>query len=195
MTASSTEKCRQLLAHFAHTLSAKATTFPVNLGKLCAELRVRIFHKDGIPRFRAYLADGGFKWESAVIFLPSEGLGTAYERFCVAHEIAHLLLFRERIASASSESEHWQLEELCDGFARTLLVPDREVQRYLTNREPISALRAAFALSRAAKVPWIQSAFRISEHQSNLFFLRFVLLPAATPPGWNKGDWPLQAGA
>jgi hypothetical protein len=177
MSTSSGEHGRHLLTQFAHAFNSESATFPVNLGKLCAGLGVRLLHKDGIPRFKAYLAKPGSNWESAVILLPAEGFGTAYERFCIAHEIAHLLLFRELVARPLTESQHWQLEELCDDFARKLLVPDLAMQRYLTDREPISMLRAAFALSRAAKVPWVHAALRISELQSDVFFFRLALSP------------------
>jgi hypothetical protein len=177
MIASSGEHCQRLLTHFVHRFNNESAAFPVNLGKLCAELGVRLVHKDGIPRFNAYLAKAGSNWESAVIFLPNEGFGTPYERFCIAHEIAHLLLFRELVARPSTESQHWQMEELCDTFARNLLVPESAMQRYLTEREPISTLHAAFALSKAAKVPWVQAALRISELQSDVFFLRLALPP------------------
>jgi Zn-dependent peptidase ImmA (M78 family) len=176
-SAPSSERCRQLLTDFARTFDGKNTTFPVNLGKLCAELGVRISHKNGIPRFQAYLADVGSNWEDAIIFLPAEGLGSPYERFCIAHEIAHLLLFRELVSRPSSASQHWKLEALCDDFARKLLVPDSAIPRHLTSREPISILRTVFALSRAAKVPWIQAALRISEFQCDVFFLRLGLVP------------------
>jgi hypothetical protein len=176
-SAPSGQQRRQLLMSFAQAFARENTRYPVNLGKLCADLGVRILHKDGIPRFKAYLADAGSNWENAVIFLPPEGSGSAYERVCIAHEIAHLLLFRELAASPSTESQHWQLEELCDDFARKLLVPDSAVEQHLSSREPISTLRTAFALSQASKVPWILAALRISELQSDVFFLRLELIP------------------
>jgi hypothetical protein len=172
------ERCRDMLDAHVVKLHARTAAFPINLGRLCSELGVSLVYKEGISRFNAYVADSGRKWETAAVFLPPEGFGSNYERFCIAHEIAHLLLFRELDAKPQDGSEYWRFEELCDDFARKLLIPEGMVKSHLGQRDPISALKVSFTLTRVSRVPWIHAARRISEFQPDVYFLRLAVAVA-----------------
>jgi Zn-dependent peptidase ImmA (M78 family) len=174
----SPERCRDLLNSSVDKLLANTTQFPFNLGRLCSQLGVSLIYKEGISRFNAYIANSGRNWETAAVFLPTEGFGSSYERFCIAHELGHLLLFRELDARPEGGSDYWRFEELCDEFARKLLVPEDVVKDHLCCRDPISALKSSLMLARVSKVPWIHAARRISEFQSGVYFLRLTVAPS-----------------
>jgi hypothetical protein len=48
---------------------------------------------------------------------------TPYERFTIAHELAHYVLVRATTFRASREADYWLGEELCNRFASRLLIP------------------------------------------------------------------------
>jgi hypothetical protein len=87
-----------------------------------------------------------------------EHLLTPRERFSVAHELGHLVAFREfRVLPALERAIYWTQEECMHHFAATLLTPDALVEGWLKSvpdGEPISP----FLLRR-----WAASEARLSE--------------------------------
>jgi len=144
---------------------------------ICFSLGVTVQKKDSVPPYKAYLSVDPSKNHSALILLPSKKIGT-FERFCVAHELAHYLLLISFSALPRDKSEYWKHEELCDDFARCLLVPTRYVSQRLRD-ESLSAsryLHLCGEISKLARVPWIHVAHRIAELRPDVAYLRFQLL-------------------
>lgn len=163
-------QCKAFLECEAFRLSR--TALPVHLGKLCAALGLVVSYRDDLKKPSAYLVRTGDDWRRATVLLPSVGRGSRYQRFCLGHEIAHLLLFRQFELPPEGDRSYWQVEELCDEFARRLLVPDSVVEEYYAPTQPEAILESSYKLCAAAQVPWSQAAKRIGEYRGNVFFFR-----------------------
>jgi IrrE N-terminal-like domain len=88
------------------------------------------------------------------------------ERFTVAHEIGHFLLFRNGVPPPQSRSEYWQLEELCNVFAGQLLIADFELEQFFPARRSSSATQLLLLtkqLARRLLVSFEVSARRVTE--------------------------------
>jgi hypothetical protein len=94
-------------------------------------------------------------------------------RFLVAHEIGHIVLERLGVNFPVSRKEYWAHEDLCDDFARHLLIPDRYL--HLISNSPESAEIAVGNMSRLAincSVNPAVSAFRLARSNPKLVFAR-----------------------
>ena len=71
-----------------------------------------------------YLA-GGYNRRDWVISIKGDVSGDLSwdQRFAVAHELAHLLLFEARMTGPCGKEEYWLMEEVCDRIANILLSP------------------------------------------------------------------------
>jgi hypothetical protein len=99
---------------------------------------------------------------------------TTHWRFAIAHELAHLILYRSKAVSPAGKSEYWQVEALCDAFARRLLVGDTEV-RHAVNRSlrtGVELLPLSSRIASKARVPWSAAAYRVTDIDSDCIFLR-----------------------
>jgi hypothetical protein len=97
---------------------------------------------------------------------------TSWERFIIAHELGHIVLDRTCDSRPLGKSEYWQHEELCDTFARWLLLPSW-VSKVVagSRRTPSQRLNLCQHLKHTADVPWRAAAFRISEWDPTTRFL------------------------
>ena len=170
---------RSHLRSWAEELNARVSEPPVLVRDICSSLGVFIEKKDTVPQYKAYLSVDPFKDHSALILLPSKEIGN-FERFCIAHELAHYLLLVLFSALPQNKSEYWKHEELCDDFARCLLVPTRYVSQRLhdENASATRYLHLCGEISQSARVPWIQVAHRIAELRPNVTYLRCQRLPS-----------------
>jgi hypothetical protein len=110
----------------------------------------------------------------------SERCREAWDRYLVAHELGHLLLFRAGVGRPFGRGEYYLHEELCDSFARWLLLPEHLAQE-LTRPLPCNWTQATEALEISfrvvakmesrAFVPWILAAFRASDCSPSFGFL------------------------
>jgi hypothetical protein len=75
-----------------------------------------------------------------------------HERFTIAHEIAHYLILNESAVLPKREAEYWLLEELCNRFASTLLIPRSLVAGISEPRSAAELADAVNSLARAAQV-------------------------------------------
>lgn len=170
---------REVLSQYAQRIVGNNPTVPVDLEQICAQYSLQLLHKD-ISGYRAYLATSELEDEARYfILLPRKGKGTSFERFCIAHEIAHYLLLTQFGTPNPAELNHWRTESLCDEFARQLLVPDGFLRTKLPNPASTASdmLRAADRVAVAAGVPWIQAARRVHEVATSARFLRMQIEP------------------
>jgi len=99
---------------------------------------------------------------------------TAFERFLIAHELGHLILIRTGVDGPVGTAEYWKLEDLCDCFSRWLLMPERIVRAMLQDRPSTGTelLEISSRLALVAQVSWPTAAYRISDADPSLTFLR-----------------------
>lgn len=171
----------ETIQHYRSSLAANALSIfghspklPVHIEQVCALLKVGIVYSDEVAKFKAYLCVEHERDKIAKILLPPHRAGSPYERFCIAHELAHLFLWRVYRAVPHGSSEYWQFEEICDEFARTLLMPEVEVRRRIAadSCHAAALLKESYRLANLAKAPWTQSAHRISEIEERASFFR-----------------------
>src|SRR5258708_7959179 len=164
---------RSSLRAFAAELTGASPAVPVLVSEICKRLRVRIAKRDSVPEFKAYLSIDPSRDFPALILIPTKAIGN-FERFCVAHELAHYYIARTFKITPETRSEYWKHESVCDDFARHLLIPDSYIMCRLARSfsEPTSYLRLCNEISATTKVPWMQAGVRISELSSNVTFFR-----------------------
>jgi len=178
----SLKELRLRLHEWATELTSGRGVFPVRVGKICHDLRIAIIRNAHVAERRAYLAVDPSKDQSVTIILPGKnnvaGVGAGaishFERFCVAHELAHYLIFVDFKSRPQTHSEYWQHEDICDDFARRLLIPDVAVDlgsHELPNLET-DYLALCNQLAASAMVPWMQAAIRLTERTRTAIYLR-----------------------
>jgi len=98
------------------------------------------------------------------------------ERFLVAHELGHLILYKEHNAKPLGKSEYWKHEQLCDSFAQWLLIPAYIAHDAATNGDSSAGARlnATCELERNARVPWEVSASSISALDQHVAFFKIA---------------------
>jgi hypothetical protein len=170
---------RKHLRGWAATLSASSGTIPVYVKEVCEKLGIALQRSDKVPPLKCYLSIDPSNDVPVLVLLSKVGTpGSPFERFCVAHEVGHFLLLRGFKALPQTKSEYWKHEDLCDDFARHLLIPKEAIE---TNSDSLSTcqtyLEACHDLSSIAKVPWIHAAIRIAEAQSRIHYLRCSWTP------------------
>jgi len=102
------------------------------------------------------------------------GMYTPTERFVIAHELGHLILLRNGAPKPFGASEYWKLEEVCNDFARRLLINEEAINERLGRGDysASSLLKICAGLALDAKVPWSAAAYRISESLPDTGFFR-----------------------
>jgi IrrE N-terminal-like domain len=113
---------------------------------------------------------------------PRQNRSEPWERYVVAHELGHYVLHRARQGKPLGKSEYWIHEELCDCFARWLLLPQKAIDKsfarklaVLPHLSPEASARCLLAISKelqaAARVPWSIAAMRLTEYSEHFAFL------------------------
>lgn len=123
----------------------------------------------------AYLRLG----EPPIISLVRSGSGdpelTGRDRFSVAHELAHYILWQRcKVPPASTRSQYWQYEALCNRFASQLLVSPTRLRSFLNTVDvSIPAVHYPRLVANKANVTWTVAARALSiETRSHLCYLR-----------------------
>jgi hypothetical protein len=109
------------------------------------------------------------QWE---IVLPAEGgKGRPYlsprERFTVAHEIGHIVLYHYGLRPPRDRREYWQVEDLCNLFAGQLLIAEHELVTAFPPERPIGPRELLLWTKRLAKtlsVSFEAAARRVTAH-------------------------------
>lgn len=167
---------RQALSTFARKLT-RGCALPVDVVEICHRLGVTLQRDEGFNYRQAQLFDTGIE---TVVKLPSRHTGqstyTPHDRFLIGHEIAHLYLRRERHASILRDGDYWRQEELCDYFARVLLLPDEAVASPCASSpsNPESLLEVIERLTMRASVTWATAAHRLADFRAQAEFLLIV---------------------
>ncbi len=154
-------------------------SMPIPLGPICRELGVVSVRRSRIQSAPALLVDAVSK---PTILLntsaPGAGTGheafTSWERFAIAHELGHLVLYRAKGPIPAGPSEYWQVEALCDAFARRLLVSDSEVRTagQSAGDTAMQRLQLSSKIAVKARIPWSAAAQRVGEIVGNCAFFR-----------------------
>lgn len=165
------------LHEWAASLLGPAPAIPVVIENICGGLGVKLKRASSVPASKSYLSIDPTKIDPISVLLPgvsNELPLTSFERLCVAHELAHYFLLKNFELLPRSKSEYWQHEELCDDFARHLLIPEQYiVQRASdTSWEPSAYLKLCGDVAAAAWIPWIHAAIRITERNPDVGYLR-----------------------
>lgn len=192
-------EARSLLSDTADRLAGEID-FPVSVRLICNCLNVRIRRRTELKAAVLVNANDGPEVHlprpqrntSRVIFSRTSGTkgsfggkpngSESWERYVVAHELGHYVLHRARHGKPLGKSEYWIHEELCDSFARWLLLPQKALEKWFSRRleslphiSPEVWARSSLAMSKelqgAARVPWSIAATRISEYSERIAFL------------------------
>jgi hypothetical protein len=157
----------------------------VRLPPICHKLGIHSVERVALSKARAVVVDMA---TSPTISLNSTAIGagkgkaalTPSERFVVSHELAHVLLYRSGARKPCTPSEYWQMELLCDDFARRLLISDQAISdTHLRRRSSaIDLLEVSSSLAVAARTPWAVAAHRIADLVEGAIFFRIEPFPA-----------------
>lgn len=169
-----------LEAKYKVTLANAATelaigeSLPIDIERVCAKLQIehgRQFNNHKTARLagksRVYLPSS---------LLPQSGYYSATERYWIAHEIGHFILTYLCTATPLGRSEYWQFEDLCNSFARQLLIPENILNnfpKYIDS--PKDALELSSSLASDAVVPWPTAAWRVAERYSEFALLNLTI--------------------
>lgn len=180
MSSPSRQELRLNLRAWAAELSAKFTGLPVLVRTVCGAYGVAIEKRESVPPTKAFLELDLAHPDRATILLPRKRV-TEFERFCVAHELAHYLLYRGFNVAPEGRSEYWIHEELCDDFARHLLMPSNFLPHFW-EKHSLSQdyLGMCDDLSVLARVPWTQAGRRISSLHQGISYSRIRERDAST---------------
>ena len=173
------DRYRPSLSAIADRLSG-GRSLPIALHEICRELGV-VISRSKLHNVQALLVDA--KTTPRILLnsgsrLPeAETLSTGFtrrERFLICHELGHLILHREHALKPAGPSEYWQVEGVCDSFARRLLVPDRKLKSIITTADtsPAQRLNMCSYLERAALVSWSVAAHRVADTAHGAAFFR-----------------------
>lgn len=179
MTSPAHDELRESLRAWAVELSAKTTTPPVLVRDVCKELGVKVTKSERVPLNKAYLSIDPTKSSRAEILLPKKVIGS-FERFCVAHELGHYLVYLAFGMVPKGESEYWKHEQLCDEFARNLLLPTPFIAGKVAGPSGQGAehyLRLCESVARQAWMPWTQTALRLTEFRDDITYLKCRQFP------------------
>ena len=171
-------KCKSQLLATAERLR-NSMSMPIPLGPICRELGVVSVRRSQIQSAPAFLVDADSKPKILLnASAPGAGTGqqafTSWERFAVAHELGHLVLYRAKGPIPAGPSEYWQVEALCDAFARRLLVSDSEVRAAGKDAgdTPTQRLQLSSRMAVKARIPWSAAAQRVGEIVGDCAFFR-----------------------
>ena len=172
---------KELLAQ-ARDLQQEFAEFPINLGKICSKLELPIVRDPSLKPNTAFLQITGRQKFTEKILLPISNQQSKFERFCIAHEIAHALLWRNISFIPKDKSEYWILEEICNKFAGELLIP-LNVVKSINMHEGLTAsefLWSSIVLSHSSKIHWTASAIRIAGIFEHIEFFRIIKIQNET---------------
>jgi uncharacterized protein DUF955 len=128
---------------------------PLNLIGLLGELGVTLSTSSEIgAKAHGLLRSHSDRWE--IVLQTSYPSGTAQrlsgrDRFTIAHELGHLVLFRIGVAGPRTRSDYWRLEEACNWFAGLLLISDFELEGIFPSGKATTATELLIKTKQLAK--------------------------------------------
>jgi len=163
--------------------------WPVNLHRILSRLgiRLRIEEKD---KTRTPLYSPSYLQlddpPTIIIYRQiQESVLSARERFSIAHEIAHWVIWRRFGSLPSSGTEYWWHETVCNEFAAGLLVPMAGLKHFLEKQYSENVNPAYFPdkVKKSAAVSWEVAAKSITAlPAADSAYLRLVKLAKSEKP-------------
>lgn len=161
-----------LLYQFACNLSGSSNV-PINLEQICSHLGIKIVQKE-LDRKQAYLVSYRDNYQIIIPFCKQNKF-SPWHRFLIAHELAHFFLIKNHNIKPKNNKDYWITEfNLCDYFARVLLLPDKFVRINLERSQNSTQQRLKMAtyFSKSAEVTWSTAAHRITDFEKKHAFFR-----------------------
>lgn len=88
------------------------------------------------------------------------------DRFTVAHEIAHILLYERGVPRPANKRDYWNLETVCNRIGGALLVPNWIVPEQALR--PSDGFRHVRAIQRMCKVSYSVAATEVMNAENNV---------------------------
>lgn len=149
-------------------------SLPVDIERICTKLQVE--HGRKIHDYKTARLVGKSRVYLPSALLPKSGYYSATERYLIAHEIGHFILTSLCSATPLGIGEYWQFEDLCNSFARQLLIPENILNNLPDSIDsPKEAIVISSDLASDAFVPWPTAAWRVAERYPE-FALLYVTI-------------------
>jgi Zn-dependent peptidase ImmA (M78 family) len=155
---------------------------PVEIRAICDRLGIPVKRalavNDRQTIKRAFLHQNG---DTTEIVLPKTTADAVrlnrWEKFLIAHELGHYFLSKLRIPKPLGSREYWEVEKVCDTFARRLLLPTAEVVAVLSisQSSAVDLLAATVHLHLRFDVPWPVAAHEVSECARKVSFFKVIV--------------------
>lgn len=154
-------------------LQAQSPAYPLDVEAFVGSFGIRVLRvaPGTCPNARLVTNGAGVQ-----ILIPREPTDaprlSARDRFSIAHEFAHYVIWKAHGYTPRGEKDYWVHEMLCDQFAGRLLVPPIVVQDAVkgVGSEIGRWLGIPSKISKDAWVSWQAAAFRVSEETSKVFY-------------------------
>jgi len=167
---------RSRLNEVANAVSLDVGRVPVDLGLVCKWFGATVVSDRSIGWRHAYLSFENGQLERPIVTVGLDP-DSAYARFCIAHELAHLILTRDFNVLPKGRSQYWQHEILCDEFARQILVPKRYMHELMLGR-PTSGtalLMRTLDIESETHITWVHGAKRLADFRDSTGFFRLEM--------------------
>jgi len=168
------------LYDMASDLAANAKS-PVEIRTICDRLGIPVKRaiavNDRQTMKRAFLHQSG---DITEIVLPKTTADAVrlnrWEKFLIAHELGHYFLSKFRVPKPLGSREYWEVEKVCDTFARRLLLPTAEVVAVLSicQGSAVDLLAATVHLHLRFDVPWPVAAHEVSDCARKVYFFKVI---------------------
>jgi Zn-dependent peptidase ImmA (M78 family) len=150
-------------------------TWPVNLNGIVSRLGIGLRYEKQKVKTSSYLQ----LEDVPTIIIYRQNLSlllSARERFSIAHELAHWIVWR-RFGFLPSSETYWEHETICNEFAAGLLVPPHALKRFLEKQygENVDPVYFPDKVKLSAAVSWDVAAKSITAtHSADSAYLRFI---------------------
>ena len=170
-----------------------SSTWPVNVHAILSRLGIELSFTNAPDKRVSYLEVEGrpkitiCRKASALFLFPRE-------RFSIAHELAHWVIWRRFGSLPGSESEYWFHETLCNEFAAGLLVPEPALSRFLETQEHAQTHPVYYPsrIVNLAAVSWDVAAKSIAAFpSSDSAYIRLARVPYTNKVA-TAGPFPLK---
>ncbi len=167
---------KSLLGDAANDITINMS-YPINILSVCDNLNIKIVN-DTESLNKATLVAIKNK---TIIKLSRDfydDINSQFIRHILAHEIGHYILDHE-FKATSIKSEYWIIEELCDFFSRSLLVPKRAIETKVASLSDdlYQYLHFSKYISKKFNVTWITSVTRLKDLFNEILFLNIKNMP------------------
>lgn len=158
-------------------------TWPVNLHGILPRLGIGLRYEEKKGRAESHLQLGTAP--TIIVYRQNPSvLLSAKERFSIAHELAHWVVWR-RFGFLPSSETYWDHETLCNEFAAGLLVPPRALKRFIERQygENVNPIYFPDKVRKSASVSWDVAAKSIAAASpADLAYLQLIKVSPADSP-------------